>query len=344
MFFRRKIVLVTLLFGAIFLFATVTVYAGESVRGYTGTVGENITITTPVDGDLFVAANVLKIEAPVAGDVFAAAGTVVIDAPVQGSVRVAAQTLLVRKSIGGSLAVWGSDVHVIEGATIGRYLWADVDSLDLKSAVQGDVIYWGATAPLIASEARIGGKTSVSVRPIVSAWQKFRSPAFLFQSLIALFGLYIVGLVLVLQVRRPTAAVMSAMIHVPLQSLAIGGATLFGTPLIILVLAVTLIGIPVALILMVLYGVLLYLTQVFVALTIGFQVMQWADGAHRFRSFLWTLVIGGLVWGVLTAIPFVGWTIRIIGTIWAFGAAITVGKTMLMEFNTMPSPADGKKE
>ncbi len=322
-FFRRKIVFGTLLFGALFLLSVGFVTAVEKKQTSPESnnywaIRDTVIVTEPVTGDVIVAAKELRIDAPVTGDVLAVAQTIVINAEIKGSVRVVAETITVRKSIGRALTVFGNTLTVEKQATVGEYTWASVSTLNADGVFKGPIMTPEKQEPV----------------PYLTM---ITSPSFLFTRLIMLFGLYIVGLVLIMLVRRPTAMTMSCMLSEPLKNMTWGIVGLVVTPLISLILFGTVIGIPLALLLIVFWAAMVYLAHVLAALAIGFALLHRVDPHHHFHSIMWTLVIGGILWTLLTNIPVLGWFIQLVGIIWALGAFMQVQREILREFNAEPN-------
>ncbi|MBI4262413.1 hypothetical protein HY624_02710 [Candidatus Uhrbacteria bacterium] len=321
--FRRKIVLATLLLGALFLLPTVFLSAAEGAKitDNLWALRDTVIVAQPVAGDVIVAAETLEIRAPVRGDVIALARTILIDAPVGGSVRVVGETVTIRGSIGRALTVIGNTLTVEKQATIGEYTWASVSQLNAEGTFKGPVMTPEKSEPV----------------PYLTM---ITSPSFLFTRLIMLFGLYIVGLVLIMLARRPTAMTMSCMLSEPLKNMSWGMLGLIVTPIMCLILFGTVIGIPLALLTIVFWAAMVYCAHVLAALAIGFAIMHRIDPHHHFHSIMWTLVVGGIVWTILTHIPVLGWFIELMGIIWALGACMQVLRLILSELNEQPQ--DGK--
>jgi hypothetical protein len=133
---------------------------------------------------------------------------------------------------------------------------------------------------------------------------------------------------LVLFFPRQTVAVTDTLRDTPLVSFGWGIVLLFLVPVLVLVLLITVVGIPIALILAALYTIALYLSQIIVGITLVRLALSrtpgWA-GSDRMRLWLSMLIGVPIVLLIrLLPIPF-GWTfwLSLLIGIFALGAIWT---------------------
>ena len=103
------------------------------------------------------------------------------------------------------------------------------------------------------------------------------------------------------------------------------------TPLIAIVLLFTVIGVPLALILVVLWAVVVYLSQVAVALALGRALLRSVVNVET-STLSWQLVFGALVWTVITTLPYLGWALALAGIILGMGSMIAFKRQELARY------------
>jgi hypothetical protein len=226
--------------------------------------GSNVTVDGNVDGDLIIAGGTVTVNGAVAGDLQVAGGTVQVSGPVRGSVRVAGGEITIRAPIEQDLVVAagrvfltpqarvgrdvlaglgslqiegpvGRDVHIIGGEAVlrgqvGGGVRADVQRLRLEGGarVARDLIYASWSPAELAPGATVGGK--VEQRP--SEWQGRPDPLGpVYGWIRAFIGLVALGLVLVLLFPRYTERAVSTLRASPWASLGLGAATMIGAPI-----------------------------------------------------------------------------------------------------------------
>ena len=113
-------------------------------------------------------------------------------------------------------------------------------------------------------------------------------------------------------------------------SLGRGIVWLILTPIVCLILMITIIGLPLGIIGLVMYFVVLYMVKVVASYAVGYQVLKWL-GAQRAKDG-WVLLLGLVVFMILVAIPFIGWIIKCLLIIWALGALVEFKKEELKKY------------
>ncbi len=326
-------------------------------------VGQTVEINGTVNGDVMVAAQSVVINGTVAGDVIAAAETVRIRGPVAGNVRVAASTVTIDAAVGKNATVFASTIEVTKRATIGWSAQLFAASIDLDGIVSGNVNAYGASATLRGSikgdalfvlddegalrlsptasvgrdleyhsniEATIdqGANVSGVVRMVKQTgkqgvFDEFTGSLVSLWRLAKLFGLLVVGLVLLSILPKTSTKIVGTMRSKPWISFAVGLVGLVVVPIAAVILMVTIIGIAAALIALALYLIALYVAEVYVSLFLG----TWILGLIRKNKpspALWAFILGAVIFSALTMIPWLGWFLKFIGVLFALGALLRV--------------------
>jgi cytoskeletal protein CcmA (bactofilin family) len=308
------------------------------VHGDAVAAGRHVVIRGTVSGDLYVAGEEVEILGVVEGNVHAAGGTVRIESHLGRSAWIAGRqvTLTPDATVAGDLAV-GADQLRIEGTvgrdadvgvrelyvsgSVGRQLsaWTEVGLIDGSARVGGDlhgrVRREGALR--IAEGASIAGARDVTVHPEMAAqhredragWNLFRG----------FFGLLAALLVALLAFRLTPGAIPAA----PRDAaevgrwMGIGFVLLVTVPAACFFVALTLFGIPLALMTFGAYLAACYLASVAVAVLLGRRMVRPGAGAGRF---LGATAIGWLVIFILGLVPILGAAVRFLALLVGLGA------------------------
>jgi cytoskeletal protein CcmA (bactofilin family) len=298
-----------------------------------------------IDGDLVVAAGSLTITGAVTGDVLVISqGKVLVTGEVQGSVRGSAREVVVEGSVGDDVSVAAvtvriegtveRDVLVVAGSfslagAIGRDLRGrfitgslngdignDVDvtvqNLTVGSEFEsgGDLIYRSTRDATIDEDAVISGqliRLPSEGTFVIELWLTIARAL----SIVA----FIVSGIVLLWLFRHTGARAAGLVRTkPGRTLLVGLGTLVLAPLVIVLLVATIVGVPVAILLMILYALGLLLSPIPAVTAFGSLVLGGRGGL--FGAF----VLGGLVWRFgIELIPFVGVALYLAALVWGTG-------------------------
>ena len=229
-----------------------------------------------------------------AGDIVIADGPVRIDGHVTGDVVAAAGNVTVRGRIDGDVLTFAGRLRLLEGAR-----------------VHGDVSY-GDEKPVIASGAKIDGKVKKAKNKVgVGA---FAWAIGLFIWLAVTGSALILGILVVAFTPRAVEAAWEAAGGRTGATIGMGIALFLGFPLVALIVAATVIGIPLA-------GLLLLAVLPLYAL--GYVTSAWILGRRiltgrrdRFVPFL----VGLAILRVIALIPFLGGLAGVAATAFGLGA------------------------
>ena len=251
--------------------------------------GGTVDVLANVDGDVVAAGGQVTIDNTVSGDVMAAGGNVVIRARVGDDVRAAGGNVTIGGTVGDDLIAAGGRVLLAPTATVGGRAWlgggtvqisgkvakgvkvaanriviagditGDVklvgEDIDVRSGavIRGNLVYYSRNDARIASDATI---TGVVTRESLRAGEEARegARAFRYVARLALYiSLMVTGIVLYLLFPVTSVGAARTVNEAPWKSLGLGFAVLAATPLAILLLFVSLVGVWLALLLLALY-------------------------------------------------------------------------------------------
>lgn len=313
---------------------------------------QSVEIAGTVNGDVFVGGQTVKITGIINGNLHVGANTIDIEGKVKGNVYAGGQSILVSAStIGGSLLAGGATVNVDKDTIVGgsiisgagaitidsqirRSVYAGTGSLTIgENAIIAKDLYYGSGTrgqANISPNAKILGQiyksdvntTQVNVnnvnidRQIPAAIRMGR----IFAVLGSFIGALIVGLIyfkLYTQHSIQTAGIVTKSFW---KSLGVGFlVTITFIPGLILLL-ITVVGIPlagIAFLLMILYS---YLAKIVVGSAFGVII------AKKFNwkvSAFWAFALGLLLIDIVKLIPFVGFLIGLT-VLWVGLGALTI--------------------
>lgn len=320
----------------------------QPVAGDLIAAGGNVDVDAPVAGDAMLAGGNLRVTAKVEGSVQAGGGRLILDAPIGRNVRVGGGQVDVgpMATVGGNVTVGGGQV-TLRGPVKGN-VTVGGGRVMIDAAVEGDVESYAGRLTL-GPNARLAGKLRYR-----SGDELVRDPAATVAGAIerlALPGrsasspsarehgwgghreragpswLWTAGLMAI-------AAILVAALPVTSMRVAEGLRTRFGwsllwgfialvcIPVAALILLISIIGIPLALLLVLLYFALLLVGYVGSAIGLG----QWAlarfkaDAAQRSGWRIGAAVAAVLLLALLGSVPFIGGFVALVAMLAGIGA------------------------
>lgn len=328
--------------------------------------GKRVEISGTVNGDVYVAGGQILVDGQINGDLLAAGGKITISGRVSQDVRVAGGRIAITGVVGRNLTVAGGEVDLTDSAAIHGGVVAAGGSLGLaapiggdamlaaghvtvsnrvggsievatgdlrltsKAAVSGDVTYRSSKTASIDPGATIGGVVAQKSmpefpRPRVGTLLAAAAGALFLAKLVSVVSTLVLGLLFLSLFPRYTRSTIETLKKRPWASLGLGFVALVITPIVALLLLVTLLGAPLALILTALYLVGMYLGRVFVILWAGMALFAWRNKQVRD---VWALVVGLVVYSVLTVIPFIGGLVTLFVILFGLGAILLADRSL----------------
>lgn len=319
----------------------------EPVAGDAFLAGGQIAIATQIEGDLVAAGGEVSIGGNIGDDVYAAGGTVSLDAIVSGNVRIAGGDVTVGPAtvIAGAASLTGGQVQ-FDGNTH-DYLQVSAASVRLNGVVHGDaelrsgdlsigpetriggrLIYHGPSEPSVPPGAEISGGIEFHESDVNLSFDPPRDnlhdAARGIGSFFWFVGVFIAAVAFNLVAPGFAQRAAQFVGRDPLKSLGLGFAALVCAPILVILLLITVIGIPVGLILLTAYLLLLFLGWLTTATFIGqkilalFRANRAATTGWRFLALLVALL---LLW-FAGQIPYVGNWIQFAVLLAGMGALI----------------------
>ena len=241
------------------------------VRGDILAAGETITVQGRVEGDVRIAGRATEIDAVVNGDVMAAGETVRLPdgASIAGRAWLAGHEVDVGGSIGDELKIAGEEV-TIRGEILGDiHIWAAEISILPAAQIHGNLTYRSLSEADIHPDARIDGDVTF-IRSEVP--HRFLGSAFAAIGVTGVFlflGLLLLGIAHVFLFPNLMFTAAQTLTTSPWRALGLGLLLLLGVPFVMVMLAASIVGIPLMLILGATYLISLATAYFIVAIAIG---------------------------------------------------------------------------
>jgi cytoskeletal protein CcmA (bactofilin family) len=299
------------------------VEAGETVDGLE-VVGATVVVRGTVDGDLSGAAADITIAETgvVTGDVNVAAANVDIAGRVDGDVSAAAASIVLAETaeVGGEFRVGASDVRLAGTVDGNVVVGADTIRVADTAVVGGDLRYDGdisgvesaSVAGSVVRDESIGG---INVGVDVAPW--------VVDGTLAVYGFLanlLLGAALLVILPGFSRSVADRAVSDPLRSGGVGLLTVIGVPVLLVLLVLTLVGIPFAVAGAVLFGLLAWIALVYGRFALGSWLVARAGGDNR-----WVALTVGLLLGALFGLlPIVGGLVDGVVSLVGLGALVLV--------------------
>lgn len=334
----------------------------STISGSLFVSGSSVDVEGTVNGDVYCAGRNITISGQVDGDVLCVGQTIDITGMVNGNVRIAGQTVNVSGLVKRNATVTGQSVNVThEGkvagefftaaqllnvaGTVGKSIGGWAQSMQINGVVTGPVKV--ATQTLTVSDgAHLSGGldyTSKSVATIsqlatvsggivhreppptqntkpVAVTAKPFSPA---GSLAGIIFSILVGFLIIKLWPKSTARILNFMTDTPFMTWFVGFIAIMLIPLIGIFLVLTIIGIPFAVILFIVFALLLWVSRIYVGMWLGEHLLDALNVGNSDNKYLQVLV-GFIVLWLMFRVPLFGGLVSFLAVVWGLGAIVQV--------------------
>jgi len=327
--------------------------------------GNNIKVDGTVEGDLVTGSRTLIQTGRVLGSIISVGQNVDILGEVEGSVRALSQTTNINGLIKRNVMNFGADLNIrhtgkVEGdvvalgneltvdGEIDRGLRAAVGTVVISGTINGgasikahsitlmptaringDFKYESEKEAKIEPGAQITGETEwVKIKPDEKKKKGFFNTTNVIVKSLLVLACFVTGVFLILISRRYVQAAEKHVFDSFLKSLGLGLILVICIPVAVVVLLITLIGIPLGLITLFAYLVLFYISKILVGIALGHKILT-GFAKDKEAPLGWSLIIGVIILTILTNIPYIGWLIYFVVILTGFGAAILARKALV---------------
>lgn len=342
----------------------ITIPSGEVVDDDLYIAGETVLIDGTINGDLCACGRAIIVNGDVKGNIFAVAESISINGHSGHTVRAACRSFDISGNIDGDVIVGAADVKIADTSTImGDFLFGAgrtridglidsdiiggagtvdmgngvngnvklrVEKITLSSSanIKGDLTYISDEKANINEGARIAGAINHKL-PVVKIRQKdspVRPFLRIIQKVMSFLMALITGLLIILLVPNRMISISKSIGANPWPSLGWGAVILFATPPAALTVFFTIVGIPVVLIALALYGIAIYLSQIPVGLFVGSWIIRRFFKVESKTIMIGALALGLFILGLLRLIPFLGFFVSLAIILLGLGAIVVSEK------------------
>ncbi len=339
----------------------VTVPSGEVREGDLYAAGEAVRVDGRLAGDLVAVGQRVLVSGEVDGDLFAVGRTVDLHGPVGDSTRIAGDQITVDATIDGDLVAAGNRLRLLDGAVIRGGLMAAGRIVELEGVVEEDLrvaageiivrgtvrgdakviadrldlapgaridgdLYYRTRIPLSAeAAARVGG-TVRRGEPVDEDSDHGWVGSILFWSWQTGAAL-LAGLLAIALFRRVVQQLVSAIAGETTLGALLGFGAFLIVPVGAVVVMMTVVGLPIGIIVVLLFGMALYLAKLPTAVWAGERLLALAGRPDA--SPYAAMAAGVLALYLLFAVPWLGWLFWLAATWLGFGAMVLCGRRYL---------------
>ncbi len=311
-----------------------------TVQGTTFAAGQDVTVNGTINGDLFVAGQSVSVTGRVTGNIYGAGQNIWIQSQNTGDVFAAGQSIKIDKTamIGRDLFASGASIlqegnvprdfysagsDVSINGVIGRdaRLYGENIAIQDQAVINGSLDYHSERQASIAAGSTIIGQTKwtpVEPSPERPAWTPLGIMMGILWQIASALLVWVVIRIWQPDFWRRTAAVIA---NEPVKTLGIGAIALIVTPMLIILMMITIIGIPLGVLLAVMYGVSLYLSKIIAAVFLGSLLAGRFGWPEKHRG-VWLVLLGLVIITVLSKIPMLGFLLWLVIVFAGLGAIL----------------------
>jgi cytoskeletal protein CcmA (bactofilin family) len=277
---------------------TVTITETGRIGGALRGAAVNVRLLGDVAGDVFITSGsiVLEESGVVESDLMAFGGVVRVEGNVERDVRGRMVRTVVTGDIGGDIDVATQKFEV--GPT---------------AEISGDILYRSPSEGSISPDANITG----TVTRLPSQSNFVYGLILSLANVVGVLAFLVAGIVILLLVRGTGSRATGSIITNPIRSLLYGIVAVIVTPVLIVFLGATLVGLPIAVMLVMLLVASVVLGPVPAVAAFGNRIM------FRRGGLLGAFVVGAILWRLgIWLIPVVGGALYLLALVWGIGGWI----------------------
>lgn len=318
------------------------------VRGDVFCAGQNISINGEVEGDVICAGQTINVNGKVGGSVRVAGNSIVINSEVTRSLMAVGATVSMEKDanvgweayiagaavnmrgkVSRDLNCVGSDINI--AGEVGQNVKAVLDSnnknrksekshlvIGKETVINGDLTYYDYQDASIDKDAKIKGKTERNEPKVMQGQKETGNAGRVLGIFYSVFTALVLGLVVISIWKKETVEIIEKMKTKPAQTIGWGAVVFFLTPIISIILLLTMIGIPLAFIIMLAWIIGLMIAKVFAGILVGKYFIENTWKEKKDNIFI-AMICGIVIAWILFSIPFIGWLFSFIALLWGLG-------------------------
>ncbi|NLA99875.1 MAG: hypothetical protein GX837_02760 [Methanomicrobiales archaeon] len=295
----------------------------SGVQAITFLGGDQQVIDTPIPDDVVASGGYLTVNAPVES-LTAAGGMVVVNAPVAGDVIAAGGTLILNGDVGGKVLAAGGNIE-LNGNVTNALITGGTVRIGKDAVVQRDAVI---SAGEVTNEGSVLRNLTVSGDTFNNpgtagnvTYERPEEPGLLPDIISILFaiGFLILGIFLIRSFPGMFSTVVGQIDKNPVILTVLGFAAIIASVIILAILAITVVGLPIALVAGLLFAAALMISSLFVAYVLGDLIAShvgWTPGR------IWIFVMGFVILQILFSTPLFGMIVQVVAVSLGYGGIL----------------------
>ena len=331
--------------GSLFVYADVFDIDGV-VNGDVFCLSPEIEISGTVNGDIICAGEHIYFSGTTTGDMRLISSKVRLGGKVLGNTNIISDQLEVRDIANHSGEFFLLANNAILDGTIDGDLYGGVQRADISSFVGGNISLRQGDGLLSSTDNHefklLGGATVLGNFNLKSRWDLFKDESVIikgeenvqvfkekkvnysnsiFWALVSIFSNILIALVLIALFKNFFLSVSEIIIKQSSKSFWLGLLIFFLAPLTLILLFLTVIGIPLALILLFIFGGIIIINKSIISIILGEKIVKLFKRKKKI-SLNVKAVFGALVFYSIATLPFIGSVFSFMSLIIVFGAIL----------------------
>ncbi len=306
-------------------------------------------IDAPILGDLHVMGGQVTINDNISEDLVVAGGRVVVMGNVEGDIRILGGQVAIYGSVGEDVLVLGGQIDIGQDSVISGSVLAGSGYLSiegtvmeevrggtgmfiLNGVVEGDVTMTVEDTINISDEARIGGDLNYTAiletefpKSVIGGQVNYNqstpresvedidtTAAFFAFKIVSYVSALIIAFLFVVFAPRLVEKSAKLTSENIIKSFAVGVLTMILAFIGSLILMMTLVGIPIALIISAALVIIFYISKVFVAIWLAGYIVNFRKKKNLKVKMFFAIMLTLFMYYLLSAVPYLGWLINMI--------------------------------
>lgn len=289
---------------------TITIGKDQTVNSLLVAFGSRVDIQGTINGDVYCAGQTVSISGVINGDVICAGENVMISGKVNGDVRLAgytvniggyvrgsgsfaaqslqidnnsvitsdilgfAETMNISGAIGRDIAV--ASTNTLINGEVGRDIKGHIENLTIGSSgvVNGNIDYTSLNDPLIIGSGEVKGDITI-YEPDYGSMNNQSSASMAFMGFVFFSAsMLLIGMILIALFPRLINDTAQSSLKTPGKVILLGILSLVLTPIAIIILLISAFGVPLAILLGLIWIVILMLSMPFAGYALGYAVLN----------------------------------------------------------------------
>lgn len=292
-----------------------------TVTGSIRTAGQTISLHNAIGRNVTAVGQIVNLGtlSRVGGDVVLGGQTMTLAGVIAQGVLAASETMILNGTVGGNTKLAVNTLQVGETARInGTLMYESVnDAVVAPGALIGTVV-----KQPVQKERRGDWRLELEEKKLSQIWGAMQKP-WPVNALGSIVTFFLLAVVFIFLFPGKTERVVDMIATSPGRSVFMGLLAFVITPIVFVTLLITIIGIPLAILLILLFVLMAFVSKLFVALWVGRKIQSSFMKKKRENWYL-AAAIGVTVSYLVFHLPYVGWLVSFIAVLIGMGGMVSI--------------------